>query len=254
MCRKSTPEPVIHRDPGPATRAAAFRRALLRWFRRHGRDLPWRRTRDPYHIVVSEFMLQQTQVSRVEGYFHRFLEQYPTVHALAAASPLAVRESWEGLGYYRRAANLHRLAQALLQEHGGVVPSDPAVLRGLPGVGRYTAGAVASFAYERRTPAVDTNVARVLRRAFHPRNATGAQAQRLWLTAEHLLPRRGPAVWTFNQAIMELGALVCTARVARCGECPVRRACATGLKAKGERRRAKDGVRATGMRGTCDDV
>ena len=150
-------------------RAAAFRRGLLRWFRRHGRDLPWRRTRDPYRIVVSEFMLQQTQVSRVEGYFDRFLEQYPTVHALAAASPLAVRESWEGLGYYRRAANLHRLALAVVGEHGGVVPSDPMVLRGLPGVGRYTAGAVASFAYERRTPAVDTNVARVLRRAFHPR-------------------------------------------------------------------------------------
>jgi A/G-specific adenine glycosylase len=230
MCRKSTPEPVIHRDPGPATRAAAFRRALLRWFRRHGRDLPWRRTRDPYRIVVSEFMLQQTQVSRVEGYFHRFLEQYPTVEALAAASPVAVRESWNGLGYYRRATNLHRLAQAVVAEHGGVVPSDPAALRQLPGVGRYTAGAVASFAYERRTPAVDTNVARVLRRAFHPRLEVQGGERRLWETAERLLPRRGPAAWAFNQAIMELGALVCTARVARCNGCPVRRACATGRR------------------------
>jgi A/G-specific adenine glycosylase len=220
-------------------RAAAFRRGLLRWFRRHGRDLPWRRTRDPYRIVVSEFMLQQTQVSRVEGYFHRFLEQYPSVHALAAASPLAVRESWEGLGYYRRAANLHRLAQAVVADHGGVVPSDPVALMRLPGVGRYTAGAVATFAYEQRTPAVETNVARVLRRAFHPRLGSKAREPRLWETAERLLPRRGPTAWTFNQAIMELGALVCTARVAHCHACPVRRACATGRNAKGERRKAK---------------
>lgn len=231
MSRKSTPGRAIHRDPRPLPHAAAFRRGLLRWFRRHGRDLPWRRTRDPYRVVVSEFMLQQTQVSRVESYFHRFLEQFPTVHALASAEPLAVRESWEGLGYYRRAANLHRLAQAVVARHDGVVPSDPGVLRGLPGVGAYTAGAVASFAYERRTPAVDTNVARVLRRAFHPRTARGGHPRQLWLTAERLLPRRGPAVWAFNQAIMELGALVCTARVARCGECPVRRACATGRRA-----------------------
>ena len=118
---------MIDRDLGPMARAATFRRGLLRWFRLHGRDLPWRLTRDPYRIVVSEFMLQQTQVSRVEGYFHRFLERYPTVEALAAASPLAVRESWEGLGYYRRAANLHRLAQTVVERHGGVVPSDPLV-------------------------------------------------------------------------------------------------------------------------------
>lgn len=232
MTRKSTPDPVIHREVGTLARAAAFRRGLLRWFRRHGRDLPWRQTRDPYRIVVSEFMLQQTQVRRVEGYFHRFLGQYPTIEALAAASAGAVRESWEGLGYYRRAANLHRLAQAVVREHGGVVPSDPVVLRQLPGVGRYTAGAVASFAYERRTPAVDTNVARVIRRAFHPRLGTRASERRLWNTAERLLPRRGPTAWAFNQAIMELGALVCTARVARCEVCPVRGACATALKAK----------------------
>jgi A/G-specific adenine glycosylase len=237
MTRKSTPGLVLHRDPGPFSRAPAFRRGLLRWFRRQGRDLPWRRTRDPDRIVVSEFMLQQTQVSRVEGYFHRFLERYPTIEILAEASPLAVRESWEGLGYYRRAANLHRLAQAVVQEHGGVVPSDPAALRLLPGVGRYTAGAVASFAYERRTAAVDTNVARVLRRAFHPRLAPGGQERRLWETAERLLPRRGPATWAFNQAIMELGALICTARVARCGGCPVRQACATGRTAKASRGR-----------------
>ena len=214
---------------------SAFRRHLLRWYRRHGRDLPWRRTRDPYHIVVSEFMLQQTQVSRVEGYYQRFLQQFPSIQSLAAAPPATVRESWQGLGYYRRAANLHRLAQAVVEEHGGVVPADPTVLVRLPGVGRYTAGAVACFAYERATAAVDTNVARVIRRAFHPKARKPDTA---------LGDRRPPsclgedrAAWAFNQGIMELGAVVCTARVARCGECPVRTACVTGRRSdRGKRR------------------
>src|SRR5215211_2069631 len=160
MAAKSTPLRSL-RTPRAA---AEFRRRLLRWFRRHGRDLPWRRTRDPYHVLVSEFMLQQTQVGRVKAYYHRFLARYPTVEALAAAEPAMVRESWAGLGYYRRAANLQRLARTVLAEHAGMIPSDPAVLARLPGVGRYTAGAVACFAYELATPAVDTNVARVLRR------------------------------------------------------------------------------------------
>jgi len=179
-------------------------------------------------------MLQQTQVTRVEGYYARFLEQYPSIEALAAAPASAVRESWDGLGYYRRAANLHRLAQAVVREHAGVVPSDPAVLLRLPGVGRYTAGAVASFAYERATPAVDTNVARVLRRAFHPGLRGPGLPARLWETAARLLPRGGRTAWAFNQAVMELGATVCTARVARCGGCPVRSACLTGRRVKGE--------------------
>jgi A/G-specific adenine glycosylase len=207
--------------------AAEFRRRLLRWFRRHRRDLPWRRTRDPYHIVVSEFMLQQTPVSRVEAYYRRFLKQYPSIESLAAAPASMVRESWDGLGYYRRATNLHRLAQAVVTEHGGVVPADPVVLRKLPGVGRYTAGAVACFAYERATPAVDTNVARVIHRAFHPHLRGSAAKRRTWETAALILPRRGASAWALNQALMELGALVCTARVARCGECPVRRVCRT---------------------------
>ncbi len=231
MPRKSTPG-----TPRAPLLADDFRRRLLRWFRRHGRDLPWRRTRDPYHVLVSEFMLQQTQVSRVEGYYRRFLERYPSVDALASAPAATVRESWEGLGYYRRAANLHRLAQAVMLEHGGIIPADPALLVRLPGVGRYTAGAVASFAYERATPAVDTNVARVLRRAFHPRLSGPGAERRLWETAASLLPSRGRTAWAFNQAIMELGAVVCTARVARCGECPVRAACTTGRR--GRRRMA----------------
>jgi A/G-specific adenine glycosylase len=173
-------------------------------------------------------MLQQTPVSRVESYYHHFLERYPSIESLAAAPPSSVRESWEGLGYYRRAVSLQRLAQEVVRDRAGVIPGDPAELRRLPGVGRYTAGAVASFAFERATPAVDTNVGRVLRRAFHPRTPQQSLTRRLWNTAEQILPRRGKSAWAFNQAIMELGALICTARVAKCGECPVRAACATG--------------------------
>lgn len=209
----------------------AFRRKVVAWFRRHGRDLPWRRTRDPYQVIVSEFMLQQTQVSRVEGFYHRFLAQYPDLETLAAASPGMVRESWEGLGYYRRAENLHRLARTVAADHDGVIPRDVAALRALPGVGRYTAGAVASFAYEAAEPAVDTNVARVLRRAFHPRAGKRARDEhRLWETAQALVPRSGPGAWAFNQGLMELGALVCTARQARCDQCPVVTVCRTGAK------------------------
>jgi A/G-specific adenine glycosylase len=227
MAPKSTP---VRATPSPAT-AAEFRRRLLRWFRRHGRDLPWRRTRDPYHVLVSEFMLQQTQVVRVEAYYHRFLARYPTVESLAGSEPAMVRESWAGLGYYRRAVNLHLLAQEVVRDHAGVIPADPAVLVRLPGIGRYTAGAVASFAYERATPAIDTNVARVIRRAFHPRLRRRDAEGTLWATGAAIVPRRaGPAAWAFNQAIMELGALVCTARIAKCGECPVRSACATGRR------------------------
>lgn len=212
----------------PAMRA--FRRRLMAWFRRQGRDLPWRRTRDPYAVLVSEFMLQQTQVARVEEYYPRFLARYPTIHALAAAHPDQVREVWQGLGYYRRAVNLHRLAQVVVTERSGRLPEGIAELEALPGVGRYTAGAVATFAFEQATPAVDTNVSRVLRRAFHPRAKGTAGDKKLWATGHRLQPRAGQAAWTFNQAIMELGALVCTARVARCGECPVRAVCSTGKR------------------------
>jgi A/G-specific adenine glycosylase len=210
--------------------APDFRRRLLRWFQRYGRDLPWRRTRNPYHVMVSEFMLQQTQVSRVESYYHRFLERYPSIESLAAAPAAMVRESWDGLGYYRRAANLHRLAQEVVRNRAGVIPADPLELQQLPGVGRYTAGAVAAFAFERPAAAVDTNVARVIRRAFHPRAPLAGLGSRLWATAERIVPRRGKSAWAFNQGIMELGALICTARVAKCAICPVRSACATGRK------------------------
>jgi len=227
MSPKSTPHSSV---------AVEFRRRLLRWFRRHARDLPWRRTRDPYRVIVSEFMLQHTQVSRVEEFYGRFLERYPTIHHLARATSSEVRESWEGLGYYRRAAHLHRLARVVENELNGEIPSDPDRLRTLPGIGRYTAGAVASFAFECPAPAVDTNVARVIHRAFHPRLAGARLERRIWETAGRLLPRRGPSAWAFNQALMELGAVVCKARVACCGDCPVRRLCKTGKKTLAQHR------------------
>lgn len=211
---------------------SSFRTRLLGWFRRHGRDLPWRRTRDPYHILVSEVMLQQTQVSRVELFYGRFLTRWPKLGDLAKARPAQVREAWEGLGYYRRASNLHALAKEVVKKRDGIMPADPAELLTLPGVGPYTAGAVACFAYEQRTPAVDTNVARVIRRAFHPRRPKDPNDKTVWATAEALLPRTGKSAWAFNQGIMELGALVCTARVARCGECPVRPVCKTGSRSR----------------------
>jgi A/G-specific adenine glycosylase len=219
---------------GRGARETAFRSRLLRWFRRHGRDLPWRRTRDPYRIVVSEFMLQQTQVSRVEEYYRRFLAAFPTVQHLAEATPRAVREQWDGLGYYRRAAHLHALAGRVVKDHDGIIPRDRDSLRSLPGVGRYTAGAVLTFAYEHAVPAVDTNVGRVIRRAFHPRARKDARGERkVWDTAARLVPRAGASAWSFNQAIMELGALVCTARQARCGFCPVKNVCSTGRREVG---------------------
>jgi A/G-specific adenine glycosylase len=202
--------------------AAQFSRVLRAWFRKHGRDLPWRRTRDPYRVLVSEAMLQQTQVSRVVDYYDAFLTRFPTLDALAKAPRRHVRESWEGLGYYARARNLHALARQVRE-----LPDDPSALQTLPGIGPYTAGAVASFAFERRAPLVDTNVARVLRRVFAPRAnpRTSRGQKKLWAIAESVLPRTGRATWTHNQAIMELGALVCTARVAHCTRCPVAGLC-----------------------------
>ena len=209
--------------------ALAFSRRLRAWFRRHGRDLPWRRTRDPYRILVSELMLQQTQVSRVVDYYARFLERFPTLHALAESPQEHVVESWEGLGYYARARNLHALARRVTRDGAGTLPDVPHELRALPGVGAYTAGAVASFAYERRAALVDTNVARVLARVFAPERSPkrARDLTQLWRVADSLLPRRGTDVWTHNQAIMELGALVCTARVRHCEACPVATSCAT---------------------------
>jgi len=173
-------------------------------------------------------MLQQTQVKRVLDFYPKFLARYPTAEELAAASPAAVREAWEGLGYYRRAENLHRAAREVAERHGGRFPDTPEALRSLPGVGRYTAGAVASFAFERDAAILDTNAARVLSRVFGAGRRRG-RAGRLWaLAAAVVPPGRG---YDFNQGIMDLGATVCTARRPACPRCPVRRACRTGASA-----------------------
>jgi A/G-specific adenine glycosylase len=194
----------------------SFTQKLLAWYRRAARDLPWRRTRDPYAVVVSEFMLQQTQVSRVTEYYPRFMERFPTVEALARARPKAVREAWDGLGYYARARNLHQLAKEV-SAVGGQLSEDPEELVKLPGVGPYTAGAVACFAYEKPVAAVDTNVKRVLQRVFRTKD--------VWGLASAIVPKEGKRAWRFNQALMELGALVCTARSPKCPTCPVRKEC-----------------------------
>src|SRR5881409_1227025 len=201
----------------------SFTRKLLAWYKRNARVLPWRQTRNPYAILVSEFMLQQTQVSRVLEYFPRFMARFPTIDALARSRPKAVMEQWDGLGYYARAANLHALARVVRTTMAGKLPDNPEELEKLPGVGPYTAGAVACFAYEKAVPAVDTNVNRVLTRAFAPKD--------VWELAKQLTPRKGERAWRFNQALMELGALVCNARKPRCPECPVRTVCLTGQKA-----------------------
>ena len=202
-----------------------MRQKLTRWFRQRGRDLPWRRTHDPYAIMVSEFMLQQTQVVTVRDYYARWLARFPDFTALAAASEDDVLHVWQGLGYYARARNLHRAAKQVAAEHGGQLPDDLAAIAALPGVGRYTAGAVASFAFDRATPIIDANIARVLARLLNLREPidTKRGTEILWATAEALLPARGGRL--HNSALMELGALVCTPRAPQCLICPVRDHC-----------------------------
>ena len=220
------------RPPRPLVRR--FQRRLLAWYRANGRKLPWRRTRDPYRILVSEIMLQQTQVERVKGYYRRFLRRYPTFEQLAAASEPAVRESWEGLGYYARARNLCATARIVVDEHAGKLPADSQVMRRLPGIGRYTAGAVLSIAYGQDEPILDTNAARVLARVFAVRVRGGRAAlqRRLWDVAERVTPRGSAR--DFNQAIMDLGATVCRARNPQCPACPVLHECRSAGRVKRE--------------------
>ncbi len=204
----------------------SLRGALLRWYRGNRRDLPWRRTRDPYAIWISEAMLQQTRVETVIPYYRRFLERFPDPASLASADEEEVLGQWAGLGYYRRARNLHRAAKVVVERFGGALPDDAEALRGLPGVGRYTAGAVASIAFDRPEPILDGNVTRVLTRLLGIREdpRRPAVAKRLWAEAARLA--RGPSPGDLNQALMELGATVCTPRAPRCLACPVSRRCA----------------------------
>lgn len=200
-------------------------RRLCPWFVRHQRDLPWRRDRDPYRIWVSEVMLQQTQAATVVPYFERFLRAFPTVGTLAAADEQEVLRRWEGLGYYRRARNLHRAAKEIVARHNGQLPDDPVVLRRLPGLGRYTCNAVLSQAFDRRLPILEANSQRLLSRLFgRVEDPRQPEARRwLWQAAEEILPNH--EVGAFNQALMELGALVCTPASPRCSQCPLASRC-----------------------------
>jgi A/G-specific adenine glycosylase len=204
-----------------------FRHALLKWYRTHGRDLPWRRTDDPYHILVSEIMLQQTQVDRVLPKYHEWLDKYPSLAALAAAPVDEVTETWYPLGYNIRPRRLHTIAREAVEKYGGTLPADEDTLRSFKGIGDYTAGAIRSFAFRQRAAILDTNVARVLFRVFIARGAPRSHAmkKRLWAVSEALVPRRD--VFDFNQALMDFGALMCPARKPKCLVCPLQRMCRT---------------------------
>jgi A/G-specific adenine glycosylase len=198
-----------------------FRKNLLGWFAQFQRDMPWRRTRDPYRIWLSEIMLQQTRVAAAIPYYERFLKRFPNVEALANAPHEEVLRLWSGLGYYSRARNLQKAAQQIVAKHQGVFPSDPTEARALPGIGAYTAAAILSIAYQKRHAVLDGNVARVIARLSAIRDdlrANGAW-QKLQKTADHLLQERSPGDW--NQAMMELGATLCKPRAPQCLLCPV---------------------------------
>jgi A/G-specific adenine glycosylase len=215
-------------------RSSALRRKLLAWYHANRRDLPWRRTRDPYAIWISEAMLQQTRVETVIPYWERFVERFPDVESLATADTDDVIALWAGLGYYSRARNLHRAARAVMERHAGRLPDDVAALRALPGVGRYTAGAVASIAFDKPEPVVDGNVARVLTRLLgidEDVKSVPVQ-QRLWDEAERLA--RGDEPGALNQALMELGATLCTPRAPRCPACPWARSCVAHAQGRAE--------------------
>lgn len=223
------PTPPAPAEPAALRRWLAPR--LLAWFAQHRRDLPWRHDRDPYRIWVSEVMLQQTQVATVIPYFERFLARFPTLVDLARAEPQEVLRLWEGLGYYRRARDLHRAAEQLVAAHGGCFPADPAALKGLPGFGDYTRNAVLSQAFDLRLPILEANSQRLLSRLFGREANPQESAARhwLWQAAEAVLPAHH--VGDFNQALMELGALVCTPTAPRCTACPLAarcHACLTG--------------------------
>ncbi|MFK7959476.1 MAG: A/G-specific adenine glycosylase [Phycisphaerales bacterium] len=233
--REPVADPLTPGDSTPG-RDAAITTGLETWFPSAARDLPWRGPRTGWTGLVSEAMLQQTQVARVVPAFERFMASFPTPAALAAADEEAVLSHWQGLGYYRRARMLHRAAQVIVDEHAGDVPSDADALETLPGVGRYTAGAVASIVFGRRSPIVDGNVRRVIARldldARPPQDR--AVERRAWKRAGELVEAASdPAV--FNESLMELGATVCTPAAPRCGACPVASECrayAAGLAAE----------------------
>ena len=202
-----------------------FRQRLLTWYRRHGRDLPWRKTDDPYHILVSEIMLQQTQVDRVLPKYAEWLEKYPSFGALASAPEQEVSDTWYPLGYNIRPKRLQSIAREAVARYGGQLPADEETLLSFKGIGAYTAGAIRSFAFGERAAILDTNVARVLFRVFVGAGDPKSHAMKrhLWAVSETLVPTRH--VFDFNQALMDLGATVCVARNPRCLICPMAKGC-----------------------------
>ncbi|GAB6164767.1 A/G-specific adenine glycosylase [Thermostilla marina] len=204
---------------------SAFRKAIRRWYRRQARDLPWREDDDPYKVWISETMLQQTQVGTVLDYFHRFLERFPDVRTLAAADESDVLRVWEGLGYYRRARQIHRAAQIIVEDFGGRIPDTYEALVSLPGVGRYTAGAILSIAFGKPVPILEANTRRLYARLMGLRDGitSGARERILWDFAEKLVAKPSPG--ELNQALMELGSLICTPQAPQCDECPVSTFC-----------------------------
>ena len=213
-------------NANPVAHPASFRRRLLAWYRKHGRDLPWRRTTDPYAILVSELMLQQTQVATVIPYYQMWLRRFPDFSSLAVASEQEVLHAWQGLGYYTRARNLRAAAQTIMNKHGGRFPRSLSAIHDLPGVGRYTANAVATFAFNRTVPIVEANIARLLARLVDLQIPVDSSMGRdaLWRCATELLPSRSAGL--YNSALMDLGALVCSSRP-KCVLCPVRDFCQT---------------------------
>jgi A/G-specific adenine glycosylase len=212
--------------PEPSELRQWLKRKLLPWFAERHRDLPWRRDRDPYRIWVSEVMLQQTQVATVIPYFERFLRAFPTLQTLAAAEEQEVLRQWEGLGYYRRARDLHRAAREIVAAHAGLIPRDPEILGRLPGLGRYTVNAILSQAFDLRLPILEANTVRVLCRLFGRTEdpSRGPLRNWLWQAASDLLPARKHS-GAINQALMELGALVCTPTAPNCRDCPLAAKC-----------------------------
>jgi A/G-specific adenine glycosylase len=210
--------------PLPADRRR-FRQRLLTWYRRHGRDLPWRKTSDPYHILVSEIMLQQTQVDRVLPKYAEWLDRYPSFEALAAAPESDVTRTWYPLGYNIRPKRLQSIAREAVERYDGQLPSDEETLLSFKGIGAYTAGAIRSFAFRERAAILDTNVARVLFRVFIGKGDLKSHAMKrhLWTVSETMVPRRH--VFDFNQALMDFGAMVCVARKPKCLVCPMAESC-----------------------------
>lgn len=245
---RGSPSPKTHPAAGGTPDLPALQGRLLDWFDEHGRAFPWRETRDPYHTLVAEVMLQQTQTGRVAPAYEAFLDHFPTLQRLAHAPAMDVIRAWKGLGYNRRAVELHQAAQAIEHDHGGVFPEDARELRRLPGLGEYSANAVACFAFDAQVPVVDTNVRRVLARAAFGKEAQDVPVAGVADTAVRWLPRSEAYRW--NQALMDVGAMVCRPVSPLCPQCPLARACLYRAQGLDRRPRAPTATKKEAFEGS----